>query len=85
MNSATSEMHQKIKDTNFKDPRVSIISNVTASPTNNSVEIKKLLVDQIEKPVRWRESVINMIKFGTNKFIEVTFNGSNSSLLKHYL
>ena len=27
------------------------MSNVTASPTNNSDEIKKLLVDQIEKPV----------------------------------
>ena len=82
MNSATSEMHQKIKDTNFKDPRVSIISNVTASPTNNSVEIKKLLVDQIEKPVRWRESVNNMIKLDINHFIEIGPGKVLSGLVK---
>ncbi len=82
MNSATSEMEQKIKETNFKDPRISIISNVTASPTNNSDEIKKLLVDQIEKPVRWRESVHNMIKSDINHFIEIGPGKVLSGLVK---
>ena len=71
MNNATNEMKDKILNTDFKNPKISIISNVTTRPTNNSNEIKKLLIDQIEKPVRWRETVINMIKFNINKFIEI--------------
>ncbi len=82
MNSATNEMKQRIKNTDFKDPKVSIISNVTASPTNKSDEIKKLLVEQIEKPVRWRESVNNMIKLDINHFIEVGPGKVLSGLVK---
>ena len=36
MKKATNEMKQKILDTNFKDPIVDIISNVTANPQNKS-------------------------------------------------
>ena len=38
-----------------------IVSNVTAEPSNDPQNIKSLLIEQIEKPVRWRESIINMI------------------------
>ena len=58
------------------------MSNVTASPTNNPDEIKKLLVDQIEKPVRWRESVNNMIKLDINHFIEIGPGKVLSGLVK---
>ena len=82
MNSATIEMEQKILNTNFKDPVIDIISNVNASPQNKSEEIKKLLVEQIEKPVRWRESVINMIDLGVNKFVEIGPGKVLSGLIK---
>ena len=82
MKKATIEMENKILDTNFKDPSISIISNVTASPQNNSEEIKKLLVHQIEKPVRWRESVLNMIDLGINRFIEIGPGKVLSGLIK---
>ena len=49
---------------NLKIPIVDIISNVTAKPQNKSDEIKKFLIEQIEKPVRWRESINNMINLG---------------------
>ena len=71
MNTATEKMRKKIADTDFKDPVVKIVSNVSAKPVLNSGEIKKLLVEQIEKPVRWRESIINMIGSGVNQFIEI--------------
>ena len=71
MKNATDVMKHKIDETDFKDPKVNIISNVTAKPTKDSDEIKKLLIDQIEKPVRWRESVNNMIESNVNQFIEV--------------
>ena len=71
MKNATNEMKSIILETEFKDPTHNIISNVTAKPVSNSDEIKKLLIEQIEKPVRWRESVLNMIGSGINQFIEV--------------
>ena len=75
-------MKEKIISTNFNKPKVSIISNVTANPTKSADEIKKLLVDQIEKPVRWRESVNNMIKLGIDHFIEIGPGKILSGLVK---
>ncbi len=82
MQKATNEMYQKISETVFKKPSVDIVSNVTAQPLNNPDEIKKLLIDQIEKPVRWRESVFNMINAGINQFIEIGPGKVLSGLIK---
>ena len=82
MSSATDEMKDIINNTKFIDPVTSIISNVSAEPVKNSNLIKMLLIDQIEKPVRWRESVNNMIKLGTKKFIEVGPGKVLSGLIK---
>ncbi len=82
MAKATLEMKDKILNTNFTDPFVGVISNVTAKPQNKFNEIKKLLIDQIEKPVRWRESIINMINFGVNEFIEIGPGRVLSGLVK---
>ena len=82
MSSATNEMREKINETNFEKPKVTIISNVTANPTNSIDEIKNLLIDQIEKPVRWRESINNMIDFDINHFIEIGPGKVLSGLVK---
>ena len=82
MKKASDEMKSKILDTKFNDPIVSVISNVTAMPENKSENIKKLLLEQIEKPVRWRESVNNMISYGINRFIEVGPGKVLSGLVK---
>ena len=55
---------------------------MTANPVNKSREIKKLLIDQIEKPVRWRESINNMINSGINNFIEMGPGKVLSGLIK---
>ena len=82
MKKATYEMKQIILGTSFSDPKIQIISNVTANPQSDSKKIKNLLIEQIEKPVRWRESVINMINFGVNRFIEVGPGKVLSGLIK---
>jgi len=82
MKNATNDMKSIILETEFKDPTHNIISNVTAKPVSNSDQIKKLLIEQIEKPVRWRESVLNMIGSGINQFIEVGPGKVLSSLVK---
>ena len=82
MSKSTKEMREEILNTQFKNPRVSIVSNVTAKPVNNYEEIRNLLIDQIEKPVRWRESVINMIGLDTDRFIEIGPGKVLSGLIK---
>ena len=82
MRSATEKMREEIKKEEFKKPKISIISNVTAQQTNNPNEIKNLLIEQIEKPVRWREIVINMIDSKVDKFIEIGPGKVLSGLVK---
>tara|TARA_B100001173_G_scaffold297807_1_gene294763 strand:+ start:10 stop:942 length:933 start_codon:yes stop_codon:yes gene_type:complete len=82
MEKATSIMSEKINNTNFKKPINLIISNVTASETQEIGDIKDLLIKQIERPVRWRESVIYMIKNGVTNFIEIGPGKVLSGLVK---
>ena len=82
MSKATEEMRQKLLDIKFIEPKISIISNVTSEPIKNPDKIKKLLIQQIEKPVRWRESVNNMISLGVDKFIEIGPGKVLSGLIK---
>ncbi len=82
MKEATEIMNKEISNNEFKRPKNYIISNVTAKPTNDPNEIKKLLVEQIEKPVRWRETVINMINSNNEKFIEIGPGKVLSGLVK---
>ncbi len=82
MSSATDIMKKEIKDTKFSIPNNEIISNVSAKPTKDPNEIKNLLIEQIEKPVRWRETITNMISTGNKKFIEIGPGKVLSGLVK---
>tara|TARA_A100001011_G_scaffold27424_1_gene26840 strand:- start:905 stop:1834 length:930 start_codon:yes stop_codon:yes gene_type:complete len=82
MSPATQIMSKELIKTNFSTPKNMIVSNVTAEPSDNSEKIKNLLIQQIEKPVRWRESIINMIKLGNEKFVEIGPGKVLSGLVK---
>jgi [acyl-carrier-protein] S-malonyltransferase len=82
MRSATEKMREEITKAEFKKPEINIISNVTAQQTNDPNEIKNLLIEQIERPVRWREIVINMIDSKVEKFIEIGPGKVLSGLVK---
>ena len=71
MKPAAEKMEQKINDTNFKNPSIKIVNNVTANPEENSVEIKKLLVKQIFSTVKWRQSILKMSEEGVKNFVEI--------------
>ncbi len=79
---ATQVMKNEISNIKFSTPKNNIVSNVTAQPTKDIDTIKKLLIEQIEKPVRWRESILNMINLGNNKFIEIGPGKVLSGLVK---
>ena len=82
MKPATDIMKEEIKNINFSKPNNYIVSNVTAEASNDQNIIKDLLIEQIEKPVRWRESITNMIKAGNQKFIEIGPGKVLSGLVK---
>ena len=71
MRPAAEKMKEKINKTNFKPPKINIISNVTAKPENDVENIKKLLIDQIYSTVKWRESILNMYNEGIQNFVEI--------------
>ena len=75
-------MEKNIFETNFNNPTIQIVSNVTAKGTNNSDDIKKLLVEQIFSKVRWRESIEYMINNGVKEFIEIGPGKVLSGLVK---
>ena len=82
MNSATKVMIEEIDKLNFKSGENTLISNVTADEISNIEELKDLLIKQIENRVRWRESIINMIKNDVNHFIEIGPGKVLSGLVK---
>ena len=82
MKPAAKKMEKNILETNFINPEVKIVSNVTAQVFKNPDDIKKLLIDQIFSKVRWRESVEYMISNGVKEFIEVGPGKVLSGLVK---
>ena len=82
MSKATEIMRKQIEKTNFLSGKNVLISNVTAEQISNQDELKKLLIDQIENRVRWREIVIKMIDNGVNNFIEIGPGKVLSGLVK---
>ena len=82
MSKATEIMKKEIIKINFKESKNILISNVNAKEILNTDELKRLLVDQIENRVRWRESVMNIINKGVNHFIEIGPGKVLSGLIK---
>ena len=82
MSKATEIMKIEIENTNFKDFKNILISNVTANEVINKDDLKKLLIDQIENRVRWRESINFMIEKGVQSFTEIGPGKVLSGLIK---
>ena len=82
MNKATEVMTKELQKIDFKQSKNILISNVTADEISNTDDLKSLLIKQIEKRVRWRESILNMINKGVNQFIEIGPGKVLSGLVK---
>ena len=82
MKPAAERMKLYLEKTNFKNPNIQLISNVTALPVEKDSNIKDLLYKQIFSQVRWRESVNFMINNNINDFIEIGPGKVLSGLVK---
>lgn len=70
MEPARVELAAAIEKAEFKTPCCPIYQNVDAKPYTDPVEIKKNLLAQLTSPVRWTQTVINMINDGAEEFVE---------------
>ncbi len=71
MKPAEEELAAAIANTQFSQPSCPVYQNVTTTAVSNPEEIKKNLIAQLTAPVKWTQSVQNMVKDGATKFIEV--------------
>ncbi len=82
MKPAAESMKLLLEKTNFKNPKMQLISNVTALPVEKEGNMKDLLYKQIFSQVRWRESINFMVKNDINDFIEIGPGKVLSGLVK---
>ena len=71
MEPARAELAEGIAKAQFSTPVCPVYQNVTAMPSTDPEEIKANLLAQLTAPVRWTQSVRNMIADGASEFIEV--------------
>ena len=71
MEPARVELETAIKATNFHQPVCPVYQNVTAGAVSNADEIRNNIIAQLTAPVKWTQSVQQMVADGATQFIEV--------------
>jgi [acyl-carrier-protein] S-malonyltransferase len=82
MEPARLELEEAIKNTTFGKPVCPVYQNVNSKPSLEPATIKANLVSQLTSPVRWTQSVLNMISDGATTFVEVGPGCVLSGLIK---
>lgn len=70
MEPARKKFEEFLEGIEFKSPRIPVFTNVTGDAVFDPTEIKKNLVKQVVKTVRWEDCVRNAAKLGIEKFYE---------------
>ena len=71
MEPARLELAEAIEKTPFRAPVCPVYQNVTALPSTDPVVIKDNLLRQLTSPVRWTQTVLNMVADGADSFLEI--------------
>ena len=71
MEPARAELADAIAHTNFHAPKCPVYQNVNAEPQTDPETIKQNLIAQLTAPVRWTQTVQNMVAAGADTFVEV--------------
>ena len=71
MKPAREELADKLDSIEISDINIPIYSNVNAKPTRKGSDIKKSLINQLENPVLWYDSINNMVNDKFSKFTEI--------------
>ena len=71
MEPARLELAEAIDKTPFKAPLCPVYQNVTALPSSDPAVIRENLLKQLTSPVRWTQTVLNMVADGADSFLEI--------------
>lgn len=71
MESAGSRLLKSLNVTDFENADVPVYANVTAKPEKLKDNFNDLLLQQLTSPVRWEETIVNMINVGVDEFVEI--------------
>jgi [acyl-carrier-protein] S-malonyltransferase len=84
MQPAADRMAAELEKVIFSAPKQTVYANVTAEPHGDTASIKRLLVDQIVKPVRWEQTMQKMLagEGATARWVELAPQRTLAGLLK---
>ena len=82
MQPAQEKLAAAIEQTKFRTPMIPVYQNIATKAVTDQEEIKQNLIKQLTGPVKWTQSVRNMIKDGANTFIEVGPGKTLQGLIK---
>lgn len=71
MKPAQDGLKKALDETEIKEAKIPVYANVTARPVKRAEEIRESLHRQLTNPVRWEETVINMLHDGALRFVEI--------------
>ncbi|MFF6782497.1 ACP S-malonyltransferase [Streptomyces sp. NPDC012510] len=71
MGEAEADFAEALLDTRFSDPRIPVLSSVTASPVNSGAEASAVLRRQLTARVHWTSTVRGLLERGVDRFVEV--------------
>lgn len=71
MQPALDGLREQLENLEISTPVCPIYSNYTAKPTTDPEEIRSNLLDQLLNPVRWTQTLLNMMEDGATSFVEV--------------
>ncbi|MCL6585750.1 MAG: ACP S-malonyltransferase [Anoxybacillus sp.] len=71
MKPAAGKLADVLATMTINDAAIPVIANVTAKPMTEKETIQRLLIEQLYSPVRWEQSVENMMELGVDTFIEI--------------
>lgn len=82
MQPAQERLAAAIENTKFRKATIPVYQNITTTAVSDAEEIKKNLIAQLTGPVKWTQSVKNMIKDGATTFVEVGPGKTLQGLIK---
>jgi [acyl-carrier-protein] S-malonyltransferase len=82
MRPAAERLGEELKKISFSEIKIPVISNAEAESYPAKEEIQRLLIKQVDHPVRWEESMNRMLQDGIEKVVEVGPGRVLSGLMK---
>ena len=82
MQPAADKMQAELEKVPFNPPKCTVYANVTAAPHTDTASIKRLLVDQVVKPVKWEQTMTALMATPDYRYVELAPGRTLTGLAK---